>query len=458
VQAAVTVTFGCPKAGFKDPASKKFTGKLVVVNIGFPPDLLPQDRPARTVLQAPAAPVKHKAIKLRGGRFGATRPGHPWIYRRQLLKVDPSIKPGDIVSVISNKGEFLGKGYYNYHSDISIRILTQKNENIDQAFFNDRIKTAAEKRNTLVEHTNAWRAVFSESDGLPGIIVDIYGSTAVLQILTLGMDKRKEFILNAVKDTLKPSYIYEKSASAFRRIESMKDFQAWHGPSGAQFVEIFEGDTKYIVDIVNGHKTGFYLDQRKSRLAISEISRGKSVLDLFCYTGGFAVAAAAGGASQVTAVDIKQQWLELARKNAALNGVAQSVIPVRADAFLFLEEMVRLGKRFDIVIVDPPSFMRNKESLVSARKGYEELNTNAMKVLSDGGTLATFSCSHHMPNEEFAAALKSAAAAAGRTYSILKRCHQDIDHPIARAIPETEYLKGYFLRLGARPKRDTSLL
>lgn len=410
--------------------------------------------------------MQNKIISLRKGRLGQLRAGHPWIYKGQFTQVAHFIQPGDIVSVVNSDGKSVGRGYYNPRSEISIRILSFKNEPIDRNFFCKKITEAVEKRKTLFSKTNAYRAIFSEADGLPGLIVDIYDDTAVFQILTLGMEKLKPLVLEAVREVLRPKYIYEKSESSFRRIEGLKDVRMWWGEKGEirenkeemgeekgairenkGAVEIFEGKVKFLVDIENGHKTGFYLDQRKARMALEGLSKGKRVLDLFCYTGGFSISAAVYGAQSVRGIDIKEEWLELARKNAELNNVSERTEFVKGDAFSILEDIHKSGETFDIIILDPPSFLKSKESLASASKGYRQLNTLAMKTLSDGGILVTFSCSHNMPNEVFSDILKRSAAEAGKKTAILKRCHQSEDHPIVRTIPETEYLKGYFLRV-----------
>ncbi len=325
--------------------------------------------------------------------------------------------------------------------------MTFVDEPIDREFLKRKIAEAAEKRKGLLSSTNAWRAVFSEADSLPGLIVDVYNDTAVIQVLTLGMEKLKEHAVDVVDDVIKPKYIYEKSVSPFRQLEGMKDVVGWWGDAGNDRVEIYEGKVKFIVDIMKGHKTGFYLDQRKSRMALRNIVKGKKVLDLFCYTGGFSVSAGASGASFVKGYDIKEDWLKLARENAALNDCSDRTEFIKADAFDALKNINASGEKFDIIIADPPSFLKTRASMVTAVKGYKELNALAMKAISDGGVLATFSCSHNMPNEIFSKSIKDAARDAGRKTEILKRCRQDIDHPIVRAIPETEYLKGYFLKV-----------
>ena len=388
-----------------------------------------------------------KTIRLRNGQLGRHNPNHPWIYKRQFLKVEPSIKPGDIVSVISSEGSFLGRGYYNPRSEISIRMLTFRDEAIDKVFFDSRIKKALEKRKGLLSKTNAYRAIFSEADELPGLIMDMYSDTLVFQFLTLGMEKFKDIIVECARAVPKARYIYEKSVSAFRKLEGLKDVQGWHGDQGDTIVEISEGKARFLVDLLNGHKTGFYLDQRNSRLAMEPLSKEKKVLDLFCYTGAFSVSSASFGANEVTAIDIKDKWLELGRKNARLNNVEGRIEFIKGDAFFKLKDIYNSGEKFDIIIVDPPSFLKKRESIKSASKGYSQLNLLAMKALREGGILATFSCSGNMPNEAFSDTLKKAVREAGKRMTILKRCHQAEDHPIIRHIPQTDYLKGYFLKI-----------
>lgn len=390
-----------------------------------------------------------KSVKLRTGKLGRyVRKGHPWIYSRQLLKTDPSIGAGALVSVFDGCGKFLGVGYYNRQSDISVRIITFNNEPVDKALFDHRMSEALLKRKNLRDHhTDAYRAVFSESDGLPGLIVDVYAGTAVFQVMTLGMEALKTIAVESIKDIIRPRYIYEKSTSPFRKIEGLKNISMWHGEEGKPVIKIREGGAKFLVDIVNGHKTGFYLDQRKSRRALDSIVKRRTVLDLFSYTGAFAISAALYGASSVIAVDIKGDWHNLGKENARLNGVSDLITFIESDSFDFLEKMAASKQKFGMVIADPPSFLHNKESIASASKGYQRLNTMAMSVIEPGGILATFSCSQNMPNALFAEILKKSAANANKKITILKRCHQDTDHPIVQSIPETEYLKGYFLKI-----------
>lgn len=393
--------------------------------------------------------TRERTIKLKSGKSGDIKAGHPWIYSNQISKPSQFIAPGSIVMVLTRDNKFLGRGYYNPKSQISVRLISSGDEPIDKPFFDKRIEAAYLKRKEILKVSSAWRAVFSEADALPGLIVDVYSNTAVFQILTLGMERLKEAVVRSIKDILKPEYIYEKSDSLFRKLEGLKPASQWWGAAGSRTVEIFEGNAKFLVDIMKGHKTGFYLDQRKSRLALANIARGKKVLDLFCYTGAFSVSSALSGAASVLGVDIKKNWLDLAAKNAGLNGVSDRIVFQKGEAFTVLKNIYNSGEKFDIIILDPPSFMRNRKALVSAAKGYEVLNTDAMKALSEGGVLATFSCSHNMPNEVFSDMLKESAADAGKSITILKRCHQAEDHPIIKSIPETEYLKGYFLKVNS---------
>ena len=392
-------------------------------------------------------PMQDKIIRLRKGKLGRLWPGHPWIFRRQILKLTSNVQPGDIVTVISNEDKFVGRGYFNPASEIAIRLLTFKDEPVNEAFLARRINDAIEKRAYLKDLTNARRLIFSEADGLPGLIADLYGNTLVFQVFTLGMDNMKGLVLKLIKEAVSPEFVYERSDSPFRRIEKLKSIKQWIGPAGNADVEISEGGAKFIVGIANGHKTGFYLDQRRSRFGLRDISQGKRVLDLFCYTGGFSINAALGGAGSVLGVDIKKDWLELARRNALLNGVSDKIEFQTGDAFKMLEGLNSSGEKFDIIVVDPPSFLRSKKDLVMATRGYKERNTLAFKALAEKGVLCTFSCSHNMPNDIFAGIIKDSAKVAGKTFTILKRCHQDKDHPIAKEIPETEYLKGYFLNV-----------
>src|SRR3989338_6680714 len=389
--------------------------------------------------------MREKAVYLKKGEQGIGRPGHPWIYRDQIRGVTTRTDPGDVVSVLNPQGKIACRGYYNPKSEIAVRALTFKDEAIDKKFFDAKVLASFGRRKALLEKTNAVRAVFSEADSLPGLIVDLYAETAVFQVLTLGMECLKKTLVKSIQDACRPAFLYEKSESPYRRLEGLEDARKWWGGEGNTRVEIREGRARFLVDIAHSHKTGFYLDQRKSRLAMAGISKGKKVLDLFCYTGAFGITAAVWGAASARGVDIKREWLELGSESARLNGVSEKVCFTKGDAFAVLKDIHDSGERFDIIIIDQPSFVKNRRRIATASRGYRELNHLAMKTLGEKGVLATFSCSHMMSNDIFSSLLKETAAAAGKKINILKRCHQAEDHPIVKAIPETEYLKGYFL-------------
>lgn len=374
---------------------------------------------------------------------------HPWIYKNHIASVESGIEPGNIVTINTRDNIFLGIGYYNPKSLIAARMLSNEEEPIDFNFFKERILKALQKREAFRKITNAYRVVSSEADGLPGLVIDLYNNTAVFQVNTLGMDRFKNEIIDSICEIIKPSYIYEKSDSDLRKVEGLKKVSSWHGTAGKEKILIFENKAKFIVNIIHGHKTGFYLDQRKARIAFGHIAKGKRILDIFCYTGGFSVHAALNDAVEIIAIDIKDEWLAQIKENAELNNVNRKIKFVKGNAFSVMHEFVKTKEQFDIVILDPPSFLKNKYGLQTALKGYLELNRLAMRLLSEKGVLCTFSCSHHMRNEIFSDMLKKAAALENKSYSIIKRCHQDKDHPIIKEIPETEYLKGYFLSVSS---------
>lgn len=374
---------------------------------------------------------------------------HPWIYKNHIASCDPDIPPGEIIQVMLPDGKSLGIGYYNPASVISIRMLSDHEEVIDADFFKSRINEALHKRAHLKDLTNAFRVVFSEADNLPGLIADLYDNTLVFQLTTLGMDRFRDTVIKAFQHILAPEYIYEKSDMQYRSIEGLKPVHQWHGAAGKSTVSIAEGHARFAVNITDGHKTGFYLDQRKARIAAGTFAKNRRVLDVFCYAGGFSVHAALGNAHEVTAIDIKNQWLDLARENAALNNKSDVIHFVKGDAFSKLQEFIKDENRFDMIIVDPPAFVKNKKALPQAIQGYRELNRLAMRLLSEKGILCTFSCSHHMRNEMFSDMLKESARLEHKSIKIVKRCHQDKDHPIVKTIPETDYLKGYFLEISS---------
>ena len=387
-------------------------------------------------------------IILHSGRRGQISYGHPWIYKGQI-KEAPGERDGDIFSVYSSGGRFLGKGYYNPRSEIAVRLLSYKDEAIDESFFARRIEHALEFRKKFVKETDACRVVFSEADGLPGLVVDKYAEYIVFQILTLGMEKKKEALVNIMRETLKQKFLYEKSDATSRRLEGLTEVKKWWGAEGKSMVTISEDKAKFLVDIETGHKTGFYLDQRDSRGAIKDLVKDKKVLDCFSYTGGFSIYASLYGAGEVLGLDVHASQVELAKKNAKLNSLPGDRIKFRTvNVFEALKEFDRSKERFDVVILDPPSFVKNKKAVENALTGYKEINLRAMKILNEGGILATFSCSGHIEEELFLQVILDAAFDTKNCLKILKKCSQAVDHPVDPFIPQTSYLKGFILAVG----------
>jgi 23S rRNA (cytosine1962-C5)-methyltransferase len=386
-------------------------------------------------------------IVLQSGKRGRIAYGHPWIYRSQIKDVSQG-SPGQVYDVFSPGGRFLGRGYYNPKSEIAVRLLTEKEEAIDEGFFERRVEEALAFRRAYVRDTNAYRIVFSESDALPGLIIDSYSDHVVFQILTLGMEVHRDLLIEVMRSCVGPKFIFEKSDVPSRRLEGLEAVKRWWGEEGQAEIEISEGEVKFLVDIEGGHKTGFYLDQRESRQAIRGFAEGKRVLDCFSYTGGFALYAALHGAREVVGIDIHESQITLAKRNARLNGIPEERIDFRiANAFDALKEFDKSNEKFDVVILDPPSFVKHKNGLEGALSGYKEINLRAMRILNEGGILATFSCSGHMDEELFLQVVLDAAFDTKRNLKVLRRCGQSLDHPIDPFIPQTSYLKGFIVEV-----------
>jgi 23S rRNA (cytosine1962-C5)-methyltransferase len=343
----------------------------------------------------------------------------------------------------------LGQGYYNPHSQIAVRLLVQDDRPLDESFWRDSITRAAAARERLWPQSNALRLINAESDGLPGLVVDAYGEFLVLQALTLGIERRKQLLVELLEELFSPAGIYERSDVGVRALEGLSPVK---GPLAGEppppKLEIGEGGVRFWVDIAGGHKTGFYLDQRENRLFCRELSSGREVLDICCYTGGFGVQAAAGGAESVLFLETSARHLRWARDHLRLNGLGEVRGGfVAGDAFQELRRLARERKRFDLVILDPPKFARSGRELEGALRGYHDLNRLALRLLRPEGLLLTFSCSGRVGWEEFRRALARAAADAGRKVSILRRLSQAQDHPVAVAYPEGEYLRGFLLQV-----------
>ncbi len=376
---------------------------------------------------------------------GNKRFAHPWIYKSQIKKIAGEATSGCEIAVESAKGHVVGTGYYNPQSEIAIRLLSRQQEALSKEFFMRRMKAAKAYRERLAIDSNALRWVNSESDQLAGLIVDQYADTLVLQLLTLGMEHRREHIVKAAEEVFAPKALYERSEGPSRLREGMQNQVGWIRGEGAAKIEIREGAMRFWVDIEKGHKTGFYMDQRDSR-AFAWDWKGKRVLDAFTHTGGFAMAAGLGGAKEIIALDVSAPALALAEENAKLNGLSHCRFE-QQNAFDHLRYLEQAGELFDAVILDPPSFTRNKDSLEGALKGYKEIHLRAMKLLKPGGLLLTFCCSHHVSLADFQATVLDASRDARCALRVLQWFQQAKDHPIVLSIPETYYLKGMALEV-----------
>ncbi|OAN17656.1 23S rRNA methyltransferase [Photobacterium jeanii] len=388
------------------------------------------------------------SIYLVKGREKSLRRRHPWIFSRGIQRVEGKPALGETVDVYDHKGEWLARGAYSPQSQIRVRVWTfDKKENVDVNFFINRIQKAQGLRDILAERDGltGYRLIAAESDGLPGITIDRYQDYFVCQLLSAGAEAQKEALIEALTTCYPNCNIYERSDVAVRKKEGLKmSTGVLAGQEPPQFVVIEENGVKINVDIMGGHKTGFYLDQRDSRQAAVKYVNGKRVLNCFCYTGGFGLYALKGNASKVVNVDVSQHALDTARLNAEINGLPlENAEFLNADVFKLLREYRERGELFDVVIMDPPKFAESKNQLVGACRGYKDINMLAMQILKPGGTLLTYSCSGLMDNNLFQKIIADAALDAHREVQFIERFSQAADHPLDSAYPEGFYLKGF---------------
>jgi 23S rRNA (cytosine1962-C5)-methyltransferase len=379
-----------------------------------------------------------KAI-LRPTREARVRSGHPWVFSSDIEKAQGEFEPGDVVNVESSKGTFLGQAFYNPNSQIALRMLTYRDEKVDKEFFKNRIKTAWEYRQRFCD-INSCRLVFSESDFLPGLIVDKFADTLVIQSLSLGIEKWKDAIVESLVETCSPTGIYERSDVPVRRLEGMEQTTGLLYGEVPERVEMTENGIRFLVDVIHGQKTGFFLDQKENRREVMRLCGGARVLDCFTHTGSFALHAAKFGAADVTGVDISEFACDFARENAALNGF-DNVQFVAANAFDYLKEQCAAGEQYDVVILDPPAFTKTRAAVEAAARGYKEINLRGLKLVKNGGYLITCSCSQHMLPGQFKDVVLSAARDARVNLFQVEYRTQGRDHPILPAAPETQYLK-----------------
>jgi 23S rRNA (cytosine1962-C5)-methyltransferase len=366
--------------------------------------------------------------------------GFPWIYDNEIARVEGDFSPGDIVDIYDVTNTFLGRGYINPKSKITVRILTRKEEDIDKSFFFKRILQAWEYRKRLVD-TRSCRVVFGEADMIPGLIVDKFEDILVIQTLALGIDRFKDTIVEVLDEILQPRGIYERNDVPVREVEGLPQKKSFLKGVFDTKVEIEENGLRIIVDVENGQKTGYFLDQRENRNALKGIVEGAEVLDTFCYTGSFALHAVKFGASKVIAIDSSVQALELARKNAELNEFDKRIEFIEGNAFDILREFYKDGRTFDVIILDPPAFAKSQRHIEGAVRGYKEINLRAIKMIREGGFLVTCSCSQHITPEIFQQIIDSARIDANRMLRLVEFRTQAKDHPILLSYPESLYLK-----------------
>jgi 23S rRNA (cytosine1962-C5)-methyltransferase len=386
-------------------------------------------------------------VILKRGREKPVLRGHPWVFSGAVAKIEGEVSPGDVGEVYSMDGQFLGMGHLNPHSQIILRLLTEKREELGNHFFRERISKATTLREKWLRgKTNAYRAVNGEGDFLPGLVVDRYGDIFVLQCLTAGMERVKGFLTDLLVNDFFPQSIYERSDVSTRREEGLPETSGLlYGKEVSDRIEIEEYGCRFRVNVKEGQKTGFYLDQRENRFALQRVSSGKRILDCFCYTGAFSIHAGVGGAKEVTLIDSSEDALTMAGEHFELNRLEK--VPhhvIRGDVF---EVMRNLEHGYDIVILDPPPFAKKKGHLHRASRGYKDLNLSAFRLLKKEGLLFTFSCSHHMSWDLFQKIVFSAAVDAGKRVQLLSRRGHPIDHPIHLSHPEGEYLKGLVCRV-----------
>ncbi len=391
-------------------------------------------------------------VTLKKGEGRTVKNGGMWVFDNEIASVMGSFEDGDIVTVHDFDGYPLGRGFINRHSKIRVRLMTRDcGQEIDTEFLKMRLSNAWEYRKRTVD-TESCRVVFGEADFLPGLVIDKFSDVLVVQSLALGIDRYKEKIVSVLKDILKQDGIiirgvYERSDAKVRAQEGLDCRKGFIGGEFDTDIEIVENGVKYYVDVKDGQKTGFFLDQKYNRMAVRKLCKNAKVLDCFTHTGSFALNAAKAGAESVLGLDASEAGIEQARRNACLNGLSDTVSFECADVFEKLPELERLGEKFDVVILDPPAFTKSRNSVKNAMKGYREINLRAMKLIKDGGFLATCSCSHFMADELFSKIIGQASANVHRRLRQVEFRTQAPDHPILWAAGESYYLKFYIFQV-----------
>ncbi|MGB9665667.1 MAG: class I SAM-dependent rRNA methyltransferase [Ignavibacteria bacterium] len=391
--------------------------------------------------------MDYPVLKLKKGHEKRVRAGHLWVYSNEVEKIDNSLPIGCLVDVINSKGEFVGTGFYNPNTLIVVRILTKTKEPIDRDFFEKRLKRAREVRETFCSHRTAYRLVHSESDFMPGLVIDKYNDSYSIQLNSAGMENYLDIITNLLIKEFGAKNIVLRNDTTARELEGLPRFKKMLYGDNVEEI-IFDGKLKMKVNLLEGQKTGIYLDQTENRHFLIPVSKDAEVLDVFCNEGGFSLAALLGGANKVTSIDISQDSLDRFKENIELNGFdLNKVEMIKGDAFDILKEMKKEKRKFDVINLDPPSFTKTKKNVPQAKKGYYVINNHAFHMIKEGGYILTSSCSHHMSEDDFQEIVLTAALKAGRQYMILKTGEAAIDHPIHPRMPETRYLKFMLLKV-----------
>ena len=387
-------------------------------------------------------------VRVRPGVEDKIRGFFPWVYKPEIIGYSKKPEPGDLVVVRDYGGKFLGYGYINPRANISVRIMSfEKDKPISEELIRERLKQAYDYRSKLYINSNAYRLVHSEGDFLPGLIVDVYDQYAVVEFTTYGMNKLRNWVIPALVDLLKPKGIYEKVNEYAASIEGIKERGGVLHGEVPEEVTIWEHDLKFIVNIPKGQKTGFFLDQRRARKLVRDfVKPGGECLDVFCHTGGFALNMIKAGAKRVVAVDISEDAIKVGKRNAELNGLS-GIEWVQANAFDFLRKLHSEGRSFDLVVIDPPSFARNRASVPNALRGYKELLVRGLLLTKPGGYLVIYSCSFHITREHILQTLTQAAVDVRRQVRVVAESMQDLDHPWILQMPNTLYLKGVYVEV-----------
>jgi 23S rRNA (cytosine1962-C5)-methyltransferase len=379
--------------------------------------------------------------------MGREGPGHLWLYAGHVAKIEGQPVAGDLVDVVTPAGRFYGRGFYNPESKIRVRFLSFEDIPIDEQFWLERMRQAVRLRQRIVTNSTAYRLIHGEGDRLPGLIVDRYDQALVMQTLAFGMDRRKAMLADLLAEVTGLKTIYLRNDPKSRTLEGLPMERGFAKGSGATTVEITEGQAVFRVDMESGQKTGWFCDQRENRLAAARYANGAEVLEAFCHTGAFGIHAALAGATSVEGLDVSEDSLVIAREHARRNRVESRCRYRVGDAFDELRLLIKAGKRYDMVMLDPPAFARSQQAVSKALTGYKDINLLGIRLTKPEGFLVTSSCSHHISETQFWDAIRLAARDAKREVRLIEQRGQSGDHPILASMPETRYLKCLILQI-----------